>query len=61
MNKVVQILMERDDMTKEEATELLHEVQDMMQECNYDPEECVEITASELGLEPDYITDILGY
>ena len=61
MNKVIKILMERDGMTKAEATDLLHEVQDMMKECNYDPEECVDIMASELGLEPDYIMGILRY
>ena len=43
MNRVVQILMERDSMTKKEATDLLHEAQDMMKECNYDPEECEDI------------------
>lgn len=30
MDRVVQILMERDGMTKAEATDLLHEVQGMM-------------------------------
>lgn len=59
MNRVIKILMERDGMTKEEATDLLHEVQDMMQECSYEPVECEEIVASELGLELDYIMDIL--
>lgn len=59
MNKVVQILMERDGMTKQEATDLLREVQDMMDECDYEPCECEDIVASELGLEPDYIMDIL--
>lgn len=52
--------MERDRMTKQEATDLLHEVQDMMQECEYEPVECEAITASELGLELDYICDIFG-
>lgn len=60
MNRVIKILMERDGMTKEEATDLLHEVQDMMQECSYEPVECEEIITSELGLEPDYICDIFG-
>ena len=60
MDRVVQILMERDDMTKAEATDLLHEVQDMMQECEYEPVECEATIASELGLELDYICDIFG-
>ena len=59
MNKVVKILMERDGLTKEEATDLLYEVQDMMKECDYEPFECEDIMSSELGLEPDYIMDIL--
>lgn len=50
MNEVVRILMERDGMTKREATDLLHEVQDMMKECDYEPDECENIMASELGL-----------
>lgn len=59
MNKVVQILMERDGMTKQEATDLLYEVQNIMAECDYEPDECEDIMSSELGLEPDYIMDIL--
>ena len=31
----------------------------MLEECNYDPEESKDIISSELGLEPDYIMDIL--
>lgn len=60
MDRVVQILMERDGMTKAEATDLLHEVQGMMQECEYEPVECEATIASELGLELDYICDIFG-
>lgn len=60
MNRVIKILMERDDMTKAEATDLLHKVQDMMQEYEYEPVECEAIIASELGLELDYICDIFG-
>ena len=60
MNRVIKILMERDDMTKAEATDLLHKVQDMMQEYEYEPVECEAIIASELRLELDYICDIFG-
>ena len=59
MNEIVNILMQRDGMTKEEALDLVREVKDMMEECNYDPEECEEIFSSELGLEPDYIINLL--
>lgn len=57
MNRVVRILMQRDDLSQ--AEELLREVRYMLEECNYDPEESEDIISSELGLEPDYIMDIL--
>lgn len=57
MNRVVKILMQRDDLSQ--AEELLREVRYMLEECNYDPEESEDIISSELGLEPDYIMDIL--
>jgi len=56
MNRVVRILMERDDMTENEANELLNEVRDMIFE-NSDSAE--DIVYEELGLEMDYIFDIL--
>lgn len=59
MNRVVRILMERDGLTEEEATAQLNEVREMMAECDYDTFECEEIIMSELGLELDYIMDIL--
>ena len=54
MNRVVKILMQRDGLFQAEA-----EVRYMLEECNYDPEESEDIISSELGLEPDYIMDIL--
>ena len=59
MNRVVKILMERDDLSQTEAEHLLKEVRDMLEECNYDPEESEDIISSELGLELDYTMDIL--
>ncbi len=56
MNRVVRILMERDDMTENEANELLNEVRDMILE-NSDLAE--DIVLEELGLEMDYIFDII--
>lgn len=56
MNRVVRILIERDDMTENEANELLNEVRDMIFE-NSDSAE--DIVYEELGLEMDYIFDIL--
>lgn len=59
MNRVVEILMKRDDLSQAEAEELLREVRYMLEECNYDSEESEDIISSELGLELDYIMDIL--
>ncbi len=48
MNRVVEIL-----------TRILRDVRQMMEDCNYDPNECEDIMSCELGLEPDYIMDVL--
>lgn len=59
MNKVVEILMQRDNLTQQEAENRVLEVKQMMEDCNYDPMECDDIMGDELGLEMDYIEDIL--
>lgn len=59
MEKIIDILMKRDKMTRVEALDLVKEVKKMMEECNYDPEECEDIFMSELGLELDYIPGFL--
>ena len=56
VNRVIEILMERDDMTEDEANEFLDEVRDMILD-NLDSAE--NIVLEELGLEMDYIFDIL--
>lgn len=59
MNKVVKILMERDGITEQEAQEIVQGTINMMDECDYDPMECEDIMLSDLGLEIDYLFDIL--
>lgn len=59
MNRVVKILMERDGLTKQEAENIISEVADMIMECNGDYSEAEDIMYSELGLEMDYILDII--
>ena len=59
MNRVVEILMRRDNLTQPEAEDRILEVKQIMEDCAYDPEECVDIVQDELGLEMDYIEDIL--
>ena len=51
--------MERDDMSENDALELIAETRELM--LNSDPCDADEIMADMLGLEPDYIFDILGF
>ena len=57
-NEVVRILMERDGFARDEAEERLEEVREMLSDA--DPWEAEDILADELGLEMDYIFDIIG-
>ena len=59
MNRVVKILMERDDMSLEEATELVQETADAILECDC-AIDADDVIMDNLGLEPDYIFDILN-
>lgn len=61
MNRVVKILMERDGMTEEEAREEVAYCRELMNEAiaNGDLFEVEEILLDTLGLEPDYIFDII--
>lgn len=54
---VVEILMERDDMTKEEAVSLIDETREEILTSNLF--EAEEIMMDMLGLEMDYIFEIL--
>ena len=60
MNKIIQILMERDGLTyeeaKEEYEETREEILDSIADGNFDADE---ILADNLGLEMDYIFDLL--
>ena len=57
--QIIKILMERDEISEEEAKERVDEVREMMADCDYDPTECERIVAEELGLELDYIFDLI--
>lgn len=59
MNAIVKILMERDDLTYNDACDRVEEVREMMADCDYDPFECELIIQEELGLELDYIFDLM--
>lgn len=59
MNRVVSILMLRDNLTVEEATDMVEETRMLMENASYDSELVEDILMSQLGLEPDYIFDVL--
>lgn len=61
MERIIQILIERDGMTREDAKALVRETREMILEAasNGDFMECDQIMADQLGLEPDFIMDIL--
>lgn len=59
MDKVIKILMERDGMSRSDAKELVDETRELL--LSADIWEADEIMADQLGLEPDYIMDILGF
>lgn len=57
--RVVKILMERDGLTEDEACERIKEVKTLFDEANHNSMTCENILANELGLELDYLLDIL--
>lgn len=60
MEKIIQIIMRRDQLTRGEATDLVEETVEAMLEAIEagDFEEAETILAQELGLEPDYLLDL---
>lgn len=59
MDKIIKILMERYGMSRSDAKDLVDETRELL--LSSDPWEADEIMADQLGLEPDYIMDILGF
>lgn len=61
MNRIIRILMNRDGMTESEAKSYYEEVReefnDAVEKGDYELAE--DIMASDLGLEPDYIFDMV--
>lgn len=61
MNRVVKILMERDGISEAEATTLVEDTREEILCASFDDAFTADdIIADNLGLEPDYIFDILG-
>lgn len=61
MNRIIKILMERDGLTYEEAASEFDYAQELIHEAiaNCEDDQIEEIMAEELGLEMDYIFDIM--
>ena len=58
MEKIIKILMDRDGLDYEEAKSIVEETQEMI--LNADAMEADQIMAEQLGLEPDYLFDLLA-
>ena len=59
ISDAVGVLMRRDGNSQEEAETRIKEVRQMFADCDYDPDECEAIMTDYLGLELDYLFDIL--
>ena len=59
MNKVVKILMERDEIDRETAEAIVRETRDELMNLE-NPFEADDVMRDYLGLEPDYIFDVLA-
>lgn len=62
MNRIISILMKRDNLSLNEATNLFEEVQTEVMEAISNGKGLLtveDIIADELGLEPDYFEDLL--
>lgn len=60
INKVIKILMERDDIDHETAEEIVRETRDELLSIN-NPFDADMIMTTNLELEPDYIFDVLNF
>lgn len=58
MESLKQVLMRRDDMSSEEADEMIQEARERVLTDGENPEDVLQ---EEFGLEPDYVFDLLGW
>lgn len=57
--RIAAILCRRDGITFAEAEECIQRTIEEMEACSFDPIECEDIMMNNLGLEMDYIFDLL--
>ena len=62
MNRVVKILMDRDNMSEEDAKDMVNSTKDEIEDAiacgDYDLVE--DLMSGDLGLEMDYVFDVIG-
>lgn len=56
---VAKVLMRRDEISMEEAMDMIRECVEAIRDCGYDCIESEELMADILGLEPDYMFAVL--
>ena len=59
MNKIVQVLMERDGLTEEDAKEQVAEMMTDFHERLAEGEDAMDICEEYFGLEPDYLEELI--
>ena len=57
MSELKKVLIERDELTSDEADEMIRDARNRV----LDGEDPEEILLDDFGLEPDYIFDLIGY
>lgn len=55
--RIVDILVDRDGLSEDEAVERVQEVKELLEGAEYSLNLCENILANELRLEPDYLFD----
>ena len=59
MNDIIKVLMERDELSQQEATKQFNDAQDEFQERLGNGENVYDFCSEYFGLEPDYLMDLL--
>ena len=59
MNEIMQVLMRRDGLSQQEATEQITEAREAVMDAFESGEDVEEVFMDLFGLEPDYLIDII--